>query len=909
MSLTPGSRIGPYEVNVQIGAGGMGEVYRALDTTLGRQVAIKILPATVAHDPERLARFEREAKTLAALNHPNVAHVYGLEKAEGLRALVMELVEGPDLAQRIAQGPIPLDEALTIARQVADALEAAHEQGIVHRDLKPANIKLRDDGTVKVLDFGLAKALEASTSSSTLSMSPTLTSPAPTAFGMIIGTAAYMAPEQAKGKPVDKRADIWAFGVVLYEMLTRRKLFDGETVSEVLAAVIMREPDLSALSSDVPAHVKQLIARCLVRDPKLRLRDIGEARLQLATPGSELRPASGAEVQAPLPTRARASRWPIVLAATLAVALAATAFAWWRAATARPINRVTRYEVRPLEKSTLDLSSRPNLTLSPDGSTLVYVARVDGVSRLYVRGRGDLVSRVLPGTEEATNPVFSLDGSQIAFFADGVLKRSSLDGAVSEVLRIGDSTDAPRRGMTWLTNDRLVYAPIAAGALFSVAATGGTPMPLTTLDEKRGERTHRWPFALPGGKTVLFTVGSLSSPDNYDESTIEAVDVATGRRQVVLQGASSARYVATGHLLIARAAALYAVPFDLDSLTTSGTPVQVLQGINGDSTTGALHLAIAEDGTTAYAPGSSQAGSSRLMWVDRTGAAQALPLPQGLFFDPRLSPDGTRVAVAWQTASSGSSDIWVSDLARNTFTRLSFSGSSATPTWSADGRTIYYSYIDPTGRKSTIMRTPADGGRDPEPVVVLDNARVYVESIDRDEKWAIVDHTAPGAVGDVMKVALTANAKPEPVVATQFDDLVGALSPNGRWLAYSSAETGRFEVYVRDMSGTNARWQLSTMGGEEPHWSADGREIYYRNESRLMSVSVGTQAVLAPKAPVLVFDGVHDFRSDTGLSFAVDPKGDRFLMIRLSGENTTSSIVVVLDWFQELRRLVPAGSG
>jgi serine/threonine-protein kinase len=887
----------------------MGEVYRARDTRLKRDVALKILPEAFASDPDRLARFTREAQTLASLNHPNIAQIHGLEEQPPIHTLVMELVEGVDLSQRLAAGPLALDEAVSIARQVADALEAAHEQGIVHRDLKPANIKVRDDGAVKVLDFGLAKAFEGNPSSgmesTSPSMSPTMAGPARTSVGTILGTPAYMSPEQAKGKPVDRRADIWAFGVIVYEMVTGRPLFEGDTVTEVLAAVITREPDLSVLPSDVPAHLRRLIARCLVRDPKLRLRDIGEARLALAGAGSFPGTQTEPDTSASGPSRTATSRWLLALAAALAVALAASMVAWRQAVTTSPIERVTRYEVRAPEPSALALDSRPTLAVSPDGSTLVYVARAEGTSRLYIRGRGDLAARALPGTDGGTHPVFSPDGTQIAFFSSAMLKRTSLDGVVSDVIHVGGDTDAPRRGLDWLSNDRLVYSPLGASPLFSVASTGGTPTPVTTLDENRGERTHRWPSALPGGNVVLFTVGTVASPDNYDKSTIEAVEVATGRRHVVLKEASSARYVSTGHLLFARAATVYAIAFDVERLAATGTPVPVLQGVNGDSTTGALHLSVAGDGTMAYVPGSARAGASRLTWVDRAGRVQAPTLPEGIYYDPRLSPDGSRVAVAWQAATAGTSDIWVSDLPRGTFTRLSFSGSAFTPVWSADGRTIYFSYIDPSGRKTTIMRRPADGSREAEPVVALDT-RAYIQAIDREARWALLDSSPPAAVGDIVRIALTAGARPEPVVATRFDDLQSTLSPDGRWLAYVSDETGRFEVYVRDTAGAGGRWQLSTEGGEEPHWSGDGREIYYRNGSRLMSVSLGRQRTPDPGAPALVFDGVHDLRSDSGLSYAVDPKGGRFLMIRLSDANTTSSIVVVLNWFLELRDVMTA---
>ena len=471
------------------------------------------------------------------------------------------------------------------------------------------------------------------------------------------------------------------------------------------------------------------------------------------------------------------------------------------------------------------------------------------------------------------------------------MKRSSLDGVVSEVGRIGEGTtdrlhggsagEGGHRGLTWLTNDRLVYTPDSVCGLFSIASSGGTPEPLTTIDEQAGERTHRWPAALPGGRAVLFTVGRLGSPDNYDESAIEAVDVATRKRQVVRRGASSARYVGTGHLLFARAASVYAVPFDVDRRTTTGTPVKVLSGVSGDPTTGALHLSVADDGTAAYAPGSAQAVSSRLMWADRTGAAQALPLPEALFFEPRPSPDGTHLAVAM---SRGTSDIWVSDLTRSTFTRLSFCQSAATPVWSGDGRTVYYSFLRPDGRGSVLLRRPADGSREPETVVVLDNARVNLQAIDRDERWALVDYRPFGHLCDIVKVALTANARPEPVVATAFDDFAAAPSPEGRWLAYASNETGRFEVYMRDLSGTAGRRQLSTMGGQEPHWSGDGRTIYYRNSHELMSVAVGAEGNPDPKPPVRMFEGLHDLRSEGGISYAVDPRSERFLMSRLAAE-------------------------
>jgi eukaryotic-like serine/threonine-protein kinase len=899
LPLTPGTRLGSYEIIGAIGAGGMGEVYRARDTKLNRDVALKILPEAFAADHDRLTRFTREAQTLASLNHPNIAQIHGLEDSSSVHALVMEFVDGTDLAQRLAHGPLPVDETLAIARQIADAIEAAHEQGIVHRDLKPANVKVRSDGTVKVLDFGLAKALEGSGTPSlnaSMSISPTYVSPAMTGVGVIMGTAGYMSPEQAKGKAVDKRADIWSFGVVLYEMLTGRALFQGETAAEVMASVIMRDPDLTVLPATVPAPLRYVIGRCLVREPRLRLRDIGEARLALS--GSELVPVTGAVTE----RRAhRGQRWLMALSAGLALALVAAGITLWRVAARAPADALIRFDVQPPDKASLSLVARPTVALSADGSLLTFVASTQGESRLYLRSIDDVTPRAVPGTEGASNPVFSPDGKEIAFFAAGLLKKTTLDGVVSTVSEAG--SDGDPRGIAWLPDDTLVFAAIAAGPLLQVRSSGGDTRTVTTLDDKKGERTHRWPAVLPGGK-LLFTVGTLGSPDNYDRATIEAVDLATSKRQVILESASSARYV-SGHLLFVRESILYAVPFDVDSLSMRGTPVQVLRGVNGDTTTGAAHLAVADNGTIAYAPGTALAAANRLAWVDRQGKAQPIGLPQGLLFDPRLSPDGTRVAVTWQTLSAGNGDIWVSDLARNTFTRLSFTGGALSPVWSADGRTIYYVVVDPSGRKSVLMRRPADGSRDAEQVVAIDS-RAHLQAVSPDGKTALLDYQVlgpSGGKGEIVTLALAANAKPQPLVASAFDDYAGSWSPDRRWLAYQSDESGRAEVYVRDMSSSGGRWQVSTNGGEEPHWSSDGRALYYRNESQLMVVAVDTRTSFAPQPPAVLFDGVYNLRSDTGISYAVAPKGDRFLMVRLTQENAASALTVVTNWFAELRRL------
>jgi len=893
MALTPGTRLGPYEVVGALGVGGMGEVYRARDARLNREVALKVLPDSLTDDPDRLARFAREAQVLASLNHPHIAAIYGLEEAGRTRALVLELVEGPTLADRILKGALALDEALPVARQIAEALEAAHEQGIVHRDLKPANIKVRPDGTVKVLDFGLAKALDpASASLPDLSMSPTLTARA-TQAGMLLGTAAYMAPEQAKGKTVDKRADIWAFGAVLFEMLTGRRLYMAETISEILAAVILKEPELQELPGPTPPAIRHLLARCLDKDPKHRLRDIGEARLVLADPE-----AGSPTEKAAAPSRAAAPRWLIGLAAALAIALGSTLYLLLRAprAAERP---VARYDVRMPLNSTPSLNSRPAVALSPDGTTLAFVASREGVARLYLRKRDEGEAHAVPGTEGASNPAFSPNGRQLAFFAESQLKRVDVDGAP---LAMGPVNDA--RGVAWLDDATLVYSPEAIGPLVMLSTGGGEPLPLTTLDLQNDERSHRWPEVLPGGKAVLFTVGLASSPDNYDASTIDAVIVATKERRRILAGSSMVRYVPPGYLLFARAGTLYAVRFDPEQLAVRGAPVPVVQGVSGDSPTGAAHYSGVGGGSLAYIPGSRQAGLRRLVWSDRGGKTQPIDVPPAQYNDLRLSPDGTRVALI--QGSTGSGDVWVYHFGRKTLTRLTFSGDCGTPAWSRDGASIVYATIDAPRRRTTLRRIPADGSRQPEEVTTV-ASRAYLGTIAPDGESILLAYanlTSPGKT-DIKRVALRKDAEPTDISATLFDDYTPSFSPDGRFVAYQSDETSRDEVYVRDASGAGGRWQISTEGGEEPVWSPDGRELFYRNDVRLMVVPIQTRGAFEAGKPEVLFEGVYRMRSDTNVSYDIDPKAQRFLMVRpVEDVDTNAGIRIVLNWVDELRSLV-----
>jgi serine/threonine-protein kinase len=895
MTIGAGTRVGAYEIVSAIGAGGMGEVYRARDSKLHRDVAIKVLPEIFALDPERLTRFEREAQVLAALNHPNIAQIYGVEE----RALVMELVDGEDLAQRIARGALPLEEALPIAKQIAEALEAAHESGIVHRDLKPANIKVRDDGVVKVLDFGLAKAADAAGSvygDREIANSPTFTSPAVmTRMGVILGTAAYMSPEQARGKGADRRSDMWAFGVVLYEMLTGRMAYDGETVTDVLAAIVTKEPDWTALPASTPPAIRRLLHRCLVRDPRRRLADAGEARYQIEDVLSA--PAIAPES---LPRAVPASRRPPVWAAlpwaAAALFAALAALAWWRPAGVSD-GEVLRYAIEAPPKSSVNLASRPAITLSPDGRQLAFVATTDGVTRIYLRSQSEFDARPLAGTEGASEPVFSPDGRWLAFYANNSLAKISIDGGPIETLaRVNDP-----RGLSWDSPDIITYSPEATGVVYQLNADGtGSPKAVSTRKSAE-ERTHRWPQALPGNKAVLFTVGVISSPDNYDGASIDAVVLATGERRVLLKGAAMARYMPPGYLLFARGRSVFAVRFNLDRLQVEGSPVVVMQGVAGDSTTGASDFTISNTGIFAYFPGAAEGTQHRLVWMTREAAIEPVALPTGAYFDVRLSPDGSRVAL--QSVGGGGSDIWVHDFAKKTFTRLTFGGQNRTPVWSRDGSIVYFSALDPLGNSSRIMRKPADGSREAE-VAAAVKFRVFLKSVNDDGRTALVDYSTTANKTDIGTIALGADSAPAPIASSEFDEYCAALSPDGRWIAYQSDDSSRAEIYVRVASGGGGRWQVSSEGGEEPRWSPSGDEIYFRNDTLLMAAHVVPGPVFQYAPPRQLFSGVFNLRAESGISYDVEPKGNRFLMIRPAGEGATfSSIRVITNWSQELARL------
>jgi Tol biopolymer transport system component len=897
-------KISHYRIISKLGAGGMGEVYRARDARLDRDVAIKVLPASFANDEDRLLRFEQEARATSALNHPNILTIYDIGSHQGSPFIVAELLEGEELRRQVNEGGLAQRKAVDYAQQIVSGLAAAHEKGITHRDLKPENLFVTTDGRVKILDFGLAKLRpqRIGPAGSDVATQKAITDP-----GVVMGTVGYMSPEQVRGLEADYRSDIFSFGVILYEMLTGRRAFLRETMAETMTAILKEEPEeVTEINSKVPPQLERIVRRCLEKKPEQRFQstsDLGFAIEALSTPsGARLDTALALPAANMNTLKARLlgdSRLPWIVAAVLLLGLlAALPFATAGLRQTKPESpAITRYDVQPPTKTAMSLSRWPAIALSPDGSTLAFVASSNGVNRLYVRKRDDTEVRPLAGTEGASDPVFSPNGKWIAFIADFAVKKAPLEGPVTSLVKVGDP-----RGLSWANEDTLVYSADSAGGLFRIAVNGGEPREISNIDVSKNERTHRWPQVLPGDKAVIFTVGTLDTPDSYERANIEAVVLSTGERRVVLQGASMARYVPTGHLVFARGGSLFAVGFDADTLTTRGSPVSVVQGVAGDQTTGAVHFSIANDGTLAYIPGGPKMNLVRFFWADHSGNLQPVDLPAALYNDIRISPDGSRLALL--VGSSGSGDVWVYDFARATSTRLTFNTTNASPIWSSDGKSIFYTEIDSAmGNKTTVLRKPADGSREAEAVASLPSS-AYIKAIEPDGASAIFDYKIHTDRADIIQLTIGQENQINGVVNTSFNDYASAVSPDGRWLAYQTNESGRPEIYVRDLAGTGGRWQISTEGGEEPRWSNDSRELYYRNNDLFMSVAVETRPSFQASTPKRLFSGIFNQRSNSGVSYDVDPKGGRFLMIRpVEDSETPFQVRVVVNWFDELRRL------
>jgi Tol biopolymer transport system component len=877
--LAAGLRVGPYEIVVPLGAGGMGEVYRARDAKLGRDVAIKVLPRAFTSDPDRRARFEREARVLASLNHPHIGAIYGLEDVDGMPALVMELVDGEDLAQRIARGPIPLAEALPMAAQIADALEAAHNKSIVHRDLKPANIKITPEGIVKVLDFGLAKPGPVGVGApdgpgeQDLTNSPTMI--VGTGERVILGTAAYMSPEQARGKVVDKRTDIWAFGCVFYEMLTGRAPFPGETLSDTMAAILEREPPWAALPAATPARIRQLLKRCLEKEPKRRLRDAGDARLEIDEAPGE--PQMDSNVVSVLRLRARLA-WTALAVVMVAVAVAVI----WAL---RPVPPVPEMRLEITTPSTTDPVS---LALSPDGQKIVFVATSEGRLRLWVRSLDSVSARPLAGTDNPSFPFWSPDSRSVGFFADGKLKRIDVDGGSIRAL----ANASAGRGGEWNRDGTIIFSPRTNAPIFRVSATGGEPVPLTRLDPPQG--AHRFPKFLPDGRHFIYYVtGGPETNGVY----IGQLDGSETRR--LFDADAGAVYASSGQLLFVRQGTLFAQDFDPVRLALTGNPYlvgeQVEVAVNGNGTA-ALS---ASAGHIVYRTGSAS-GLRQFLWLDRTGKELGKigePDAAGPL-NPSLSPSGHSVAL--QRTLNGNTDIWLLEAGRGVLNRLTSDASiDFFPMWSSDGSRIVFS----SNRKGVVdlyQKSATETGSE-ELLLPSRRNKVAMDS-SPDGRFLLYRNLDEKTGYDLWILPLDGDQKPLPFAQTKFEEREGQFSPDGKWIAYVSDESGPFDIYVQPFPGPGGKSQISTNGGGQVHWRRDGKEIYYiAPDGRLMAVPIRLASdgpVVEIGVPVPLFatrvgEAVQDVYRQ---QYMVSPDGQRFLINVAMEKANASPMTIILNW-------------
>jgi serine/threonine-protein kinase len=911
--LTPGSRIGAYEVVGSLGAGGMGEVYRAHDTILGRGVALKILPDSFAGDPERLARFDREARTLASLNHPHIAQIYGIEivprrPGHDGRALVMELVDGDDLSQVIARGPLSIGDALAIAAQIADALEAAHEQRVIHRDLKPANVMVRPDGQVKILDFGLAKALERGPESTPAIVdTPTITSPAVmTNAGTIIGTAAYMSPEQARGRRVDRRADVWAFGCVLYEMLTGRRAFDGEEVTDVLAAVLRDAPALGAMPP-VPPAIHRLLQRCLEKDPAKRLDSMHAARLDI---DEALEPGAAARSIA----THRPTRPLLTAAAILAIGtLAATTYVIGRmSARTAPPTAYFEASLAPSSglgpKAIFDRPSRQSFTVTNDGARIVFTGIAGETTQLYVRSFDAPEARVIAGTTGAQTPFLSPDNQWVGFLAAGVLRKVPIAGG--PVVDITDLTAGSQTatstllqrgtdlyGASWGDDDTIVFGRFSDG-LWKISANGGAASRLTTVKTA----AHRHPHHLPGSRGLLLTVID-------DRTDVAVLPQGATEPRVVVESASDGRYVSTSHIVFTRDGLLMAVPFDLDRLAVTGPPFalenDVMEAAGSGRpalNSGAAQFDVTPSGTLVFATGGLYpVEPARLVWVDRVGRIEPLGDEPGSFGLPRLSPDGRRVAVSYVPATPRAPrGIFIFDLARGALTRLTSNGEWS-PVWSRDGSNVLFMQSDGVGR------IHADGSG---AIERLHGELGYPHSVTPDGSTLLVQKGGPDTASDIWMMPLGGDHTLRPLLRTPASEAWAEVSPDGRWLAYGADTSGRYEVYVQPFPGPGSREQISSAGGTSPLWSRDGRELFFLVDGnvpgaavRLYVVDVTLGQTFSAGKPRELFGG-RFARTGGPTAYDVSVDGKRFLFSQYLDppEQPVTRLRIVLNWFDELRR-------
>jgi len=873
MALAAGTRLGAYEVLALIGAGGMGEVYRARDTRLGRDVAIKVLPEAFTNDPDRLARFKREAQVLASLNHPHIAAIYGLEE----NALVLELVDGPTLADRIAQGPMPLDEALPIALQITEALEAAHERGIIHRDLKPANIKLTSGGNVKVLDFGLAKAMDTPAASrADPSLSPTMTSPVMTMGAVILGTAAYMSPEQARGKAVDKRTDIWAFGCVLFEMLTGKPAFEGDDVSQLMAAILRDEPDWRSIPSDVPPRVITLLHRCLEKDARVRLRDIGEARIAIN---------HKAVSESPAPPEF--SRRQVLAAAAVVLAAAGVGGFYVRATVPPPTPAAAvRFSVRPPATWLIDAGTNNRgglpIAISADGFRIAFVARnVDGKSALWVRPLDASSATMLPGTEGASSPFWSVDGRHLGYFADGKLKRVTASGGPSTTL-----ASAPdNRNGAW-GRDSILFSPDNRGPIMRIDPGGGSSAPVTSL--AKGELGHLRPAFLPDGRRFFYSsygVGQVA------DVPIWVATVGSPERKLVLRADSAHVAYSAGHILFVRDQTLMAQAFDENRLEVKGEPRPIAENIQTELTPGFGVYSASHTGAMIYQSVASGAGFANLVSFDRAGKQVGVHGEPGNYFDVELSDDGNRLAVVAIDRGQRTRDVFLVDLATNRRTRFSFEPfSDENPVWSPGKDPRHIMYRSRREANFAIYQKATNGSGVPELILNPGTPRSWSP----DGRFVLFTTNSQATSVDLWTLEVS-NRKAVPYLATPAIESTGQFSPDGKWIAYQTNESGIDEVFVAPFPATGAKWLVSISGGSFPRWRGDGSELYYLDPAnRLMAASIDITGAVAKAGDVRPLFTARPRL--VGVPYDVFPNGQRFLINTINDAVEPEPINVVLNW-------------
>ena len=921
-----GREMGSYRILSLLGSGGMGEVYRAQDNSLRREVAIKVLPQQFSQDTERLARFQREARLLASLNHPNIAAIHGLDDSNGVRFLVLELVEGETLANRLAKKGLPVQEALEISQQIAEGLEAAHESGVIHRDLKPANVIVTADAKVKILDFGLAKLLETSASADDLSRSPTRTGQS-TSAGVILGTAAYMSPEQARGKKVDRRSDIWAFGCVLYELLTGTKAFVGETVTDILGAIVHTDPDWEALPEDTPWAIRKLLRRCLEKDPHQRLHDIADARIEIA----EVLRGSAEPGVLPIQEPGRKPSWkqplPLVLIAAGSVLL--TLMAVWILSPKQVSLPQLRYEIPLAKDAILGHNFRHGLALSSQGTRLAYVSAQDtgnsAKRTIHVHSLEQAETDALPETGLVTQPFFSPDGKWLGYWlgdyggSDSRLKKFPLDGGLPTTI----CGCVRPFGASWGSDDSIVFSCASEDSVWQVPASGGEPEQLTELDREAGEISHRLPHLLPGAEAVLFTVLQHAAVglDWSTQAQIFVQSLETGEKMLLLKGGSDARYIRTGHLVFAREGTLMAVPFDLASLSVTGRPIPVQEGVSyaihtwsSGIETGAAQFAFSDSGSLAYIAGSVvQEMKQQLVWVDRKGNSEPVDnIEREQFMGVRISPDRSRVAVVkWYKGRN----IWIYDRARGTLTPEILEGLNMMATWGPNSEDIVFTST--RGGQTNLFRRAVARRGDPVHLMPSEHMQLASSWSPTGTELAFL-RSHPKVDWQVWILSMEDPPSAKPFLQTGFREGSPEFSPDGRWLAYVSNESGEDRVYVQPYPGPGDKVPISTGWGRAPAWAKGGRELFYQvddgpKRKKMMSVEIvvkGSQ--LIPGNPVPLFEGAYSIKTPLR-TYDVTPDGQRFLMIRFEEDGRLNlakyfgnKVRVVQNWFEELKRVVPA---